>query len=198
MKVGYCRVSTRDQNLDMQLDALQKAECTKIFQEKVSGASVERPELQKLLDYVREGDVIVIWKLDRLGRSLKHLVELVNELMNKKVGLLSLNDPIDTTNAQGRLTFNIFASLAQFEREIISERTKAGLEAARSRGKQGGRPKGLPEKAQQKAIIAEMLYKEKKLSIQQIATQLNISKATLYSYLRSRNVAIGKQKESIS
>jgi len=191
MKIGYARVSTKDQNLDMQLDALNKAGCEKIYREKISGAGKERPELQKMLENIREGDVIVIWKLDRLGRSLQHLVEIVNDLMTKKVGLQSLNDPIDTTTPQGRLAFNIFGSLAEFEREVIRERTRAGLEAARSRGRQGGRPKGLSDKAQQKAIIAETLYKEQKLTVQQIAEQLNISKATLYSYLRSRNVPIG-------
>lgn len=191
MKIGYARVSTKDQNLDLQLDALTKAGCEKIYREKISGAGKERPELQKMLENIREGDVIVIWKLDRLGRSLRHLVEIVNDLMNKKVGLQSLNDPIDTTTPQGRLAFNIFGSLAEFEREVIRERTRAGLEAARARGRQGGRPKGLSEKAQQKAMVAETLYKEQKLTVQQIAEQLNISKATLYSYLRSRNVAIG-------
>jgi len=145
-----------------------------------------------MLENIREGDVIVIWKLDRLGRSLRHLVEIVYDLMTKKVGLQSLNDPIDTTIPQGRLAFNIFGSLAEFEREVIRERTRAGLEAARSRGRQGGRPKGLSDKGQQKAMVAETLYKEQKLTVQQIAEQLNISKATLYSYLRSRNVILGK------
>jgi len=193
MKIGYARVSTKDQNLNLQLDALQQAGCEKIFKEKMSGASADRPELLKLLEHVREGDVIVIWKLDRLGRSLKHLVEIVNDLMSKQVGLLSLNDPIDTTTPQGRLTFNIFASLAEFEREVIRERTKAGLAAARSRGRQGGRPKGLSEKARQKAMIAETLYKEQQLTVQQIAEQLHISKTTLYTYLRSRGVKVGKE-----
>lgn len=193
MKIGYARVSTKDQNLNLQLDALQQAGCEKIFKEKMSGASADRPELLKLLEHVREGDVIVIWKLDRLGRSLKHLVEIVNDLMSKQVGLLSLNDPINTTTPQGRLTFNIFASLAEFEREVIRERTKAGLAAARSRGRQGGRPKGLSEKARQKAMIAETLYKEQQLTVQQIAEQLHISKTTLYTYLRSRGVKVGKE-----
>jgi len=191
MKIGYARVSTKDQNLDLQLDALTRSGCEKIYREKISGASKERPELQKMLENIREGDVIVIWKLDRLGRSLRHLVEIVNDLMIKKVGLQSLNDPIDTTTPQGRLAFNIFGSLAEFEREVIRERTRAGLEAARSRGRQGGRPKGLSDKAQQKAMVAETLYKEQKLTVQQIAEQLHISKATLYSYLRSRNATIG-------
>lgn len=198
MKIGYARVSTKDQNLDLQLDALTKARCEKIYREKISGAGKERPELQKMFENIREGDVIVIWKLDRLGRSLRYLVEIVNDLMTKKVGLQSLNDPIDTTTPQGRLAFNIFGSLAEFEREVIRERTRAGLEAARARGRQGGRPKGLSDKAQQKAMVAETLYKEQKLTVQQIAEQLNISKATLYSYLRSRNVKIGKTEPQIN
>jgi DNA invertase Pin-like site-specific DNA recombinase len=135
--------------------------------------------------------VLIIWKLDRLGRSLTHLIEIVNELLTRKVGLKSLNDPIDTTTAHGRLVFNIFASLAEFERDIIRERTNAGLAAARARGRKGGRPKGIPSDAQPTALAAETLYREGKLSSQQIADQLRISKSTLYSYLRYRSVPIG-------
>ena len=141
MKFGYARVSTRDQNLNLQIDDLLANGCEKIFQETVSGANVARPELNRLLEQVRSGDVIIIWKLDRLGRSLKHLVTLISELMERGVGLKSLNDPIDTTSSQGRLVFNIFASLAEFERDVIIERTQAGLKAARARGRKGGRPK---------------------------------------------------------
>jgi DNA invertase Pin-like site-specific DNA recombinase len=140
MKFGYARVSTRDQNLNLQIDDLLADGCEKIFQEAVSGANADRPELNRLLEQTRRGDVIIIWKLDRLGRSLKHLVALVSELLDKGVGLKSLNDPIDTTNSQGRLIFNIFASLAEFERDVIIERTQAGLKAARTRGRKGGRP----------------------------------------------------------
>jgi DNA invertase Pin-like site-specific DNA recombinase len=135
--------------------------------------------------------VLVIWKLDRLGRSLKHLIEVVDELMTRKIGLKSLNDPIDTTTPQGRLTFNLFASLAEFERDVIRERTKAGLSAARARGRKGGRPKGVPSDAEPTACAAETLYREGKLSIRQIAGRLQISKSTLYSYLRHRGVPIG-------
>ncbi|KPY91512.1 hypothetical protein ALO43_200529 [Pseudomonas tremae] len=123
MKIGYARVSTRDQNLDLQLDALKRAGCERIYQDVASGSKTARPALDELLGQVRAGDVLVIWKLDRMGRSLKHLVELVGNLIERKVGLLSLNDPIDTTSAQGRLVFNLFASLAEFERELIRERT---------------------------------------------------------------------------
>ena len=135
--------------------------------------------------------MIVIWKLDRLGRSLKHLVDLVAELNERDIGLRSLNDPIDTTTAQGRLVFNIFASLAEFEREIIRERTNAGLAAARARGRKGGRRPGLSEEAKKKARIAESYYKEE-MPVDEITKSLSISKATLYKYLRFRGVEIGE------
>lgn len=140
---------------------------------------------------MRKSDVIVIWKLDRLGRSLKHLVTLVYDLMEKGVALTSLNDPIDTTSSQGRLIFNIFASLAEFERDLIQERTQAGLHAARARGRLGGRPKGLSDEAKRKAVAAEAIYREGKLSVREIARHLDISKSTLYSYLRHQGVEIG-------
>lgn len=194
-KVGYARVSTKDQTLDLQLDALKKAGCSKIYTERASGAQADRPVLAKLMDAVRAGDVLVIWKLDRLGRSLKHLIEIVNELLQRKVGLKSLNDPIDTTTSHGRLTFNLFASLAEFERDILRERTNAGLMAARARGRKGGRPRGLTPGAEQTASAAETLYRERKLSSQQIADQLHISKSTLYAYLRHRGVTIGGYQE---
>ncbi|QHT65238.1 recombinase family protein [Rhodocytophaga rosea] len=190
MKIGYARVSTEEQNLDLQLDALLRAGCEKIYQEKVSGMKTQRAELGKLLAHLRAGDVLMIWKLDRLGRSLPHLVELTHELLEKEVGLQSLSDPIDTTTAQGRLVFNIFASLAQFERDLIRERTMAGLASARSRGRLGGRKKGLSEKAQKTALIAEALYKQKQLPVMDLCKQLSISKPTLYRYLRSRGVPI--------
>ena len=192
MKIGYARASTKDQLLNLQVDALEKAGCSRVVSEIVSGAKVERPALNKLLESVHPGDVLMIWKLDRLGRSLTHLIEIVNQLLERKVGLKSLNDPIDTTTAQGRLTFNIFAALSEFERDIIWERTNAGLSAARARGRKGGRPKGVPAAAQPTACAAETLYREGKLSTQQIADRLNISKSTLYSYLRYRGGAIGK------
>jgi DNA invertase Pin-like site-specific DNA recombinase len=191
MKYGYARISTKDQNLDLQFDALKKAGCEKLFSDVASGAKSDRPELHKMLNEVRKDDLIIIWKLDRLGRSLKNLVELVEQLNQKEVGIKSIQDPIDTTTAQGKLTFNIFASLAEFERDIIRERTKAGLSAARARGRTGGRPKGLSQSAQSTACAAETLYNERKLTVHQICEQLTISKATLYSYLRYRGVTIG-------
>lgn len=191
MKIGYARVSTKDQNLDLQIDALKKAGVDEIHTEIVGGAKTDRPVLAETLKKLRSGDVLVIWKLDRLGRSLRHLVDLVPMLMEREIGLLSLHDHIDTTTPHGRLTFNIFASLAEFERDIIRERTQAGLAAARSRGRQGGRPRGLSEQAEQTACAAETLYREGKLSVAQIADRLHISKSTLYSYLRHRGVPVG-------
>lgn len=191
MKFGYARVSTRDQSPDLQTDPLRAEGCEEIYCETASGANAERPVLDGLLDKVRPGDVIVVWKLDRLGRSLRHLVSLVNFLMEKNVGLKSLQDPIDTTHAQGRLVFNIFAALAEFERDLIRERTQAGLRAARVRGRMGGRPKGLSPAAEKKAIAAAALYTKGELSVREIGDNLGISKATLYKYLRHQSVKIG-------
>ena len=190
MKIGYARVSTREQNLDMQVIALENAGCEKIYEEIVSGVKADRPVLNNLLKQLRPGDTLVVWKLDRLGRSLKHLVDLVQVLIQNNIDLCSLNDPIDTTTSQGRLIFNIFASLAAFERDVIRERTQAGLSAARARGRRGGRPKGLTKAAEATAYAAETLYKEKKLSVIDICKKLSISKSTLYKYLRHRNVPI--------
>ncbi len=191
MKFGYARVSTKEQNLSLQIDALKKEGCYQIFQEKVSGSKADRPELQKMIDQLREDDIIVIWKLDRLGRSLRDLVNLIKEIQDRGAGLKSLNDSIDTTTAHGKLIFHIFASLAEFERDIISERTKAGLAAARARGRKGGRPKGLSKEAHDKAIIVETLYKQGNMSIAQICKHVNIARSTVYNYLRYRNVKIG-------
>lgn len=191
MNIGYARVSTREQNVALQVDALKAAGCVKVLTEVASGAATERPVLTHLLDDVRPGDVIVIWKLDRLGRSLRHLIDVVGLLLEREVGLRSLNDPVDTTTAQGRLVFNLFASLAEFERDVIRERTQAGLSAARARGRKGGRPKGLPVKAEPTACAAETLYREGKMSAEQIAQRLHISKSTLYAYLRHRGVPVG-------
>ncbi len=195
MKIGYARVSTKEQELALQIDALEKNGCEKIYQEKMTGSTKERPELKRLLEQLREGDVVVVWKLDRMGRSLKDLVSLVNEIQEKGAGLQSLNDHIDTTTPQGKLTFHLFAALAEFERDIIRERTNAGLAAARARGRKGGRPKGLSKKAQHTAIIAEKLYMEGELTVREICQQLAISKMTLYNYLRYRGVEIGAARK---
>ena len=191
MRIGYARVSTRDQNLDLQLDALSAAGCERIFREKTSGANAERPQLSRALDHLREGDILVVWKLDRLGRSLKHLIALVSDLEARKVGLLSLNDPVDTTTPQGRLVFAVFAALAEFEREALRERTGAGLAAAKARGRVGGRPKGLTPDAEKTALAAEALYREGSLTPAEIRKRLSIGKTTLYRYLRLRGVAVG-------
>ena len=193
MKIGYARVSSLDQNYDLQIDAVKKEGCEKIFKEKVIGGKSERKELTRLFDQLRAGDQLVIWKLDRLGRSLQHLVGLVKELIEKDIGLKSLNDPIDTTTAQGRLVFNLFASLSEFERDIIRERTMAGLKSARVRGRIGGRKPGLSEDAEKTAIAAELLYKERVLSVRDICSKLNISIPTIYKYLRFRKVRIGSR-----
>lgn len=150
--------------------------------------------MTEIIRNLREGDTVVIWKLDRLGRNLAHLIHLTTVLLEKKVGLISLNDPIDTTTSQGRMIFGIFASLAEFERELIRERTSAGLVSARARGRNGGRPKGMSQDALEKATIAEALYTNGTIPVKKIAEQLDISKTTLYLYLRSRNVRIGGKK----
>lgn len=191
MRIGYARVSTKEQSLALQVDALKQAACEEVFSEIASGAKTERPVLEDLLKHLRKDDVLVIWKLDRLGRSLKHIVSLTHELMERDIGLISLNDPIDTTTPQGRLICHIFAALAEFEHDLIRERTQAGLSAARARGRKGGRPKGLSPAAAATAMAAETLYTEGHLSVKAICEQLHISKPTLYAYLKHRGVQIG-------
>ena len=146
------------------------------------------------VEQIKNGDSLIIWKLDRMGRSLSHLISIVNELIEKNISIISLNDPIDTSSIQGKFMFNIFASLAEFEKDLIRERTMAGLRSARIRGKMGGRPKGLSKEAQRRACMAEALYAQKEFSINEIIQQLNISKTTLYKYLRTRDVVIFSEK----
>ncbi|OXA65233.1 resolvase [Flavobacterium aquidurense] len=192
---GYARVSTLDQNLDSQKDELLKYGCTKIFFEKASGKNVERPQLKKLLEGLRENDIVVVYKLDRLARSLKDLIELVSELALKKVEFVSLSDGINTSSAVGKLMFHLVGAFAEFERNIISERTKAGLVSARARGRTGGKPKGISVAAQKKAIRVKELYDEKKLSLEEICKVLEIkSKTTLYKYLKFENERLEKFK----
>ncbi|WP_454060774.1 recombinase family protein [Elizabethkingia ursingii] len=190
MKIGYARVSTQDQNFELQEDALNTFGCEILFKETASGAKADRPELDKLIAQLRKGDIVMVYKLDRLGRSLKHLLEIVDLLNKKEVGLQSISDSIDTTTPQGRLFFNISASFAEFEKDLIRERTKAGLEAARARGRKGGRRRGMSKEAEQKAILAETYYREGKMSVIEISKEVGISKMTLYKYLRHRNVPI--------
>lgn len=186
MKIGYARVSTQDQNLDMQIDALKNVGCEIIFEEKISGKSKERPELTKLFEKLRKGDTVVVWKLDRLGRSLKDLIDLITKMQKLDVSFLSIQDGINTNTATGRFTFNIFASLAEFEREIISERTKAGLTSARARGRKGGRPAGYSIETIKKIKAVKVLYDATgSSSVQEIADSLKISRATCYRYLKA-------------
>ncbi len=180
MLIGYARVSTQDQTLNLQRDALENIGCSKIFSDTASGAATERKGLAEALEYVREGDSLVVWKLDRLGRSLKHLIDTISKLNNRKIGFKSITENIDTTTSGGKLIFHIFGALAEFERDIIRERTLAGLQAARARGRKGGRPKSLNLK---KAAIAQALYNDKNNSIDDICKTLNISRATLYRYI---------------
>lgn len=193
--VGYARVSTKEQNLNLQLDALKAAGCKFIFEEKVSGVK-ERPELDRALAYLREGDTFVIWKLDRLGRSLKDLVNIVDGLQKRNIAFKSVVDGIDTNSALGRCQFGIFASLAEYEREMIVERTRAGLQAAKERGRLTGRPVGLSEDAKRKAIAAKRLYENHDCTIKEICKILQIgSKSTLYRYLRYENVTLMNKKK---
>ena len=183
MKIGYARVSTKEQIHDLQLDALEEAGCKKVYVETASGAKTDRPELGKCLADLREGDTLVIWRLDRLGRNLKHLVETVETLKERGVGFVSIQDGHDTSTANGRLVFGIFASLAQFERDLIAERTKAGLEAARARGRNGGRPSKLTAK-QADTLVA--MYQSGKHTVKDIAATFGISRQVVYDYLGRR------------
>jgi len=184
MKIGYARVSTQYQKLELQIDALEQECCERIYQEKKSGKNKERPELEQMLAHLRPGDIVVVWKLDRLGRSLKDLVSLMDEFRSKGVEFVSLKDGINTTTITGRFTFNIFASLSEFIRELIVENTIAGMTAARARGKKGGRPAGLSPAAMEKAKKAARLHGAG-LSAREIMSSLNIkSSATLYKYLK--------------
>src|SRR5438874_8117257 len=185
MLVGYARVSTSEQTLDLQKDALDKIGCTKIYSDVVSGAKAERIGLEEALEYVREGDTLVVWRLDRLGRSLKHLIETITKLNNRKIGFKSIQESIDTTTSGGKLVFHIFGALAEFERDIIRERTKAGLTAARARGRLGGRPKAKALNTAKKITLAQSLYNDKNNTIDEICKTLNISRATLYRYINT-------------
>src|ERR687884_1787540 len=184
MLVGYARVSTQDQTLDLQLDALKKAGCEKLYTDTASGAKIERKGLEDALEYVREGDILVVWRLDRLGRSLRDLIERITLLNNRKVGFRSLTENIDTTTSGGKLVFYIFGALAEFERDIIKDRTKAGLHAARARGRLGGRPKAKTLDTPKKVALAQSLYENEDNSIDEICQMLNVSRATLYRYIK--------------
>jgi DNA invertase Pin-like site-specific DNA recombinase len=180
MRIGYARVSTEDQTTELQIQALEAAGCERIFQETASGAKVDREELLEALKFARLGDCIVVWKLDRLARSLAQLIDVFATLENRGIGLASVTESIDTTTPGGRLIFHIFGALAEFERAIIRERTKAGLAAARRRGRLGGRPKALKESDIQ---VAKALLKDPLITAGEVAERLSISLSTLYRYL---------------
>jgi len=184
MLIGYARVSTTEQNLDLQLDALRKAGCTdtNIYTDKITGTKQERPGLSVALSHLRPGDTFVVWRLDRLARSLTHLIETVNHLASQEIAFRSITENIDTSSATGKLTFHIFGALAEFERNLIKERTIAGLVAARARGKSGGRPKRSPKSS--KVTLARKLYADRTNTVDEICKNLNISRATLYRYIR--------------
>lgn len=194
MKIGYARVSTLDQNPDLQHDALLKAGCEKILVDQVSGAAAVRPGLEKAKELLRAGDTLVVWRLDRLGRSLQDLIAWAAWLAENGVALQSLQEVIDTATPTGRLTFHLFGALAEFERNLIRERTQAGLAAARARGRLGGRPKTLdPDKRD----LAVRLYDEKKLPIAKICAMMGISKPTLYAYVRAARSPAAVEAPSI-
>lgn len=187
MNIGYARVSTAEQNLILQTDALAAAGCERIFVEAASGAQRDRPVLQSALDYMRPGDTLVVWKLDRLARSMRQLIDTVELLQSKGMGLRSLTEAIDTTTAGGKLVFHIFGALAEFERAIIRERTRAGLEAACARGRKGGRPRSLTTKD---LAIAKGMLRDTDINIADVAAKLNVSTATLYRHLPGGRGAI--------
>jgi DNA invertase Pin-like site-specific DNA recombinase len=182
MLIGYARVSTEEQNLDLQRDALQKAGCSRIFTDHISGTKARRPGLEEALSHLRSGDTFVVWRLDRLGRSLRHLIDAVTDLQEKEIGFKSLTEAIDTTTSGGKLVFHIFGALAEFEREIIRERTQAGLAAARARGRNGGRRKRLTEK---QIEMARSLYASKTHTVDEICKTLGIGRTTFYRYVQT-------------
>jgi len=185
MQIAYCRVSTDDQLLNLQKDALIKIGCDKIFEDVMSGAKDIRPGLTDALEYLREGDTLVVWRLDRLGRSLKHLINTVESLEQRKIGFKSLQESIDTSTSSGRLVFHLFCALAEFERNLIRDRTQAGLQAARARGKSGGRPKALSAK---QIEIGKTLAADRNRPVKEICEHMNISRATFYRHISPKAV----------
>lgn len=187
--VGYARVSTDDQDLSLQQDALK--ECDRVFEDKGTGSNTDRPGLKAALEYLRSGDVLVVWRLDRLSRSLKDLIEMVSVLEERSIGLQSLHESIDTTSSVGKLVFHIFGALAEFERNLIRERTQAGLNAARARGRLGGRPKALDSS---KRKLAVRLYRDRDHTVAEICKLMGVSRPTLYKYIKEEvNGAVGTE-----
>jgi DNA invertase Pin-like site-specific DNA recombinase len=193
--IGYMRVSTGEQSLDLQRDALARTGCERIYDDVCSGRAIDRPGLSKALDAAREGDALVVWKLDRIGRSLPHVVGLVGDLQKRGVGLKVLTGDVDTTTATGRLVFGIFATLAEFERDLIHERTMAGLAAARARGRAGGRPRVMT-KPKLKAAMTMMADRDN--AARDIAAELGVSLSTLYAYVDARGQPRARATELLS
>jgi DNA invertase Pin-like site-specific DNA recombinase len=191
MRIGYARVSTLEQNLDAQRHALTQAGCQRIVEESASGAATDRPGLDRLMDMLRPGDAVVVWRLDRLGRSLAHLVALAGQIEARGAALVSLSETLDTTSPGGRLVFHVFAALAEFERGLIRERTLAGLAVARARGRLGGRPRRLDATRRAEAVG---LYVARSLPVAEICRLFHISKPTLYAYVREAGHRIGTHK----
>lgn len=181
MRIGYARVSTTEQNLDLQRDALKSAGCDRIIEDTAGGGKLQRSGLDRAREVLRCGDVLVVWRLDRLGRSLRHLIELMTEMEGQGIGFQSVTESIDTTTSGGKLVFHIFGALAEFERNLIRDRTHAGLEAARARGRKGGRRKKLDEK---KRRLAVDLYRQKQHTLAEICGLVGITKPTLYAYVK--------------
>ncbi|WP_316800204.1 recombinase family protein [Pedobacter frigidisoli] len=184
MKIGYARVSTKEQNLNLQIEALEKAGCEIIFKETISGATKFRPELDKMIAQFRKGDELIVWKLDRLGRSLRHIIDLVLSLSEKGIIIKGLTDGVDTSTINGRLFLNIMASLAEYERELIRERTNAGLQSARARGRIGGRPKGFAKDTIAKLIVMRSVYKDLDKTPEEIYKGLQLTRPTFYRYAK--------------
>lgn len=181
--IGYARVSTWDQTTQMQMDALRSAGCLRIFEETASGTKADRPELAAALDYARPGDTLVVWRLDRLGRSLRHLIDTVTTMEERSVGFRSLHENVDTTTSTGKLVFHIFAALAEFECDLIVDRTKAGLVAARERGSKPGRR---PSLSSDQVVIVRQMHSQGKHTVSQIAGVVGVSRATVYRSLEPR------------
>jgi DNA invertase Pin-like site-specific DNA recombinase len=184
--LGYARVSTTEQNPDLQVDELTAAGCWRVWTDHASGALDRRPQLHEVLEQLRPGDTLVVWRLDRLGRSLRHLIDVVTDLDERGAGFRSLRENIDTTTAGGRLVFHLFGALAQFEREIIRDRTVAGLTAARARGRVGGRPSKLSVEQRRQA---RKMYDERELTVEQIGRVLGVSRTSIYRALADRPAA---------
>ena len=189
--LGYARVSTLEQNADLQADALTAAGCWRVFTDHVSGAKAERPALDRVLEQLRDGDTLVVWRLDRLGRSLRHLIDVVADLSARGVGFRSVTESIDTTTSGGRLVFHVFGALAEFERDLIRERTLAGLQAARRRGRAGGRPALMTK---DKTTTAQRMYDQQELTVEQIARALGVSRSTIYRALNRTGSIAGRRE----